>query len=46
MEYDKPEVLKLANAVHAIQGNCAKGFAPAETTSILISSVSAYEADE
>jgi hypothetical protein len=46
MRYDKPEVVKLANAIDAIQGNSSKGVAPAETTSILISTVGAYEADE
>jgi hypothetical protein len=46
MLYDKPEIMKLVNAVDAIQGNSSKGVAPAETTSILICTVGAYEVDE
>jgi hypothetical protein len=46
MLYDKPEVVKLSNAVDAIQGNPSKGVALAETTLVLISTVGAYEADE
>jgi hypothetical protein len=46
MLYDKPEVVKLANAVDAIQGNSSKGVALAETASILIGTVGAYESDE
>ena len=46
MLYGKPEIVKLSKAVDAIQGNPSKGVALAETTSILISTVGAYEADE
>jgi hypothetical protein len=46
MRYDKPEVVIVANTVDAIQGNSTKGVALAETSSILIGTVGAYEADE
>jgi len=47
MFYIKPEVVKLADALDAIQGQTFKSVAPADNMpSNTVSTVSAYEADE
>ena len=47
MTYNKPEVVKCADAVDAIQGQMTKGVTPHDNVSgSLISTASAYEADE
>jgi len=47
MKYNKPEVVAMAEAVRGIKGQMVKSVLPADnTSSTVISTVTAYEADE
>jgi hypothetical protein len=46
MRYDKPEVVKVANAVYAIQGEVKSGNPLDSETQQSHPSIGAYEADE
>jgi hypothetical protein len=48
MKYEKPEIVAVAQAIHAIQGSCSKtqNQSDCESARTLHTDGSAYEADE